>query len=145
MWPTLLFSLTIVGISLALLQHQRSHWERMTLRRDGDAPEDTLVQRRHRRRMNTAVLMGVLGVVLMPSAMVRDATQLAYWWYWVGLLLGGLALMVSALGDVVGSQRELRRQRQQLWAERQAWLDEVARQKSPTTGNEQPSGEWPCS
>ncbi len=145
MWTTVLFSLTIVGISLALLQHQRWHWERTAWGCDTDAPVDTLAQRRHRRRMNTAVLMGVLGIGLMPSTMVRDATRLGYWWYWAGLLLGVLVLMVFALGDLVGSQLELRRQRHQLLAERQMWLDQIAQQKRTTPGDEQPTGELPCS
>jgi hypothetical protein len=116
---TVVLSLTLLFISLALAAMHVRAWR--TADHGGlAAAERDFQERRYRRRLQTSLMLGVIGVLVLGDLwldqIVKDAWGRLLYWSGVGLLL--LWLLLLAASDWLASRRHYRGQLDRLLADR---------------------------
>jgi hypothetical protein len=125
---TVVLSLTLLFISLALAATHLRAW-RVADHGGLAAAERDFQERRYRRRLQTSLMLGVIGILVLGDLwldeIVKDAWGRLLYWSGVGLLL--LWLLLLAASDWLASRRHYRGQFDRLLADRDALRADLER------------------
>jgi len=120
----ILFSGSVMAISAGLIWSHFRTWK-SAQRRDLEPRELGFLQRQFRRRMQTSSMLLLLGGAILAGYWVPRERPSLYVFYWCGVFLWTIWIMLLAVGDAVLSRLYLRaevRQRQIDQARAQAEL-----------------------
>lgn len=125
---TVVLALTLLFISLALAAMHVRAW-RVADHGGLAAAEREFQERRYRRRLQTSLMLGVIGLLVLGDLwldqIVKEAWGRLLYWSGVGLLL--LWLLLLAASDWLASRRHYRGQLDRLLADRDALRADLER------------------
>lgn len=106
---SILFCLTLIGISLLLIWTHVRQWQQIRSTPDQDETDLDFGLKQFRRRVAASGMIGIIGLALLNSANMQDPMRLSFWMYWGGLLsaLGAIGLLVTI--DIVMTKAQFRR------------------------------------
>ncbi len=127
MWVNIGFAILLLVVSALMMGEHALSWRR-TQSRQLDRVEFDFLQRRYQSRMQTSLLIGVIGVLIFIGIWVDKPRAMAVYWLGVSMIVGWLLLAASA--DWSTSYRYLSQVRGKFIAEREALRADIKRQKS---------------
>lgn len=141
MLVNLIFGLFLIALAGAMLLVHRRAARRAAERDDLDDDEFAFTRKQHRRRVGVCVILAVVGTAIICGALVTHPLLAAGYWSCVVLLVFWMAWL--ALADLMGSQTQLRRLRDEHQAEHDKLRAELAKYlpaqptvSTPTKGSE---------
>ena len=131
-WPEFfVVGLPLVGLGIGLILWQRRVDASVSGASDS---ERVFLENRSRRRMQVAILIGLVGLLMIACGLIDPKDQLIVWWTLVTLILAfGLWIGVLALADLVSTRTVIRREVADI-AVRRAALEEELRRVRPEAG-----------
>jgi hypothetical protein len=136
---TTLLGLTLAAIAAGLMFHHWRAWRRVRDDAERPEPERRFAWRQFRRRMQTSGMIGLAGLGMLAGQFIRAPLLLVFFWAGVMLLL--LWVVLLALADVIATQQHFGAARRQnlseqtrAQAELRRWLD-----ARPEAAGEEPS------
>ena len=106
MWTSLGFSAAVVAVSVALTRWNESSWRRFQNQEDVDSQENVYLRRRYRRRKQTNILLGCIGIALFVGSMITEKWTFVV--FWCCVLLAVLWVLLLGLLDALDTRMHYR-------------------------------------
>ena len=131
-WLNAPFAVLLISVSALMVLHHAGTWRRDKMRTLPGVERDFL-HRRYRRRVQTSLVIGGLGLIVFGSSWIT--TPSAVITFWMAALFGVFLLVANAAFDWNDSRTHYGKQRDQIFAER-AQLEIQMRNRKYTSEKE---------
>ena len=147
-WSSLVVCVAMVGAALWLIHVHWEHWQEAEADTSLSDRDRDHLKRRHRRRMQTSTMFGVVGIAILAGRLFPlDEPSVPSLLYWTGVLLLVLWMALLAMADIVATRVHFNVQRRKTEGERarlEAKLRRFEREQVEKTDSgdsaEEPSG-----
>ncbi len=118
-WISLTVCVAMVGAALWLIRVHWEHWQEADADTSLSDRDRDHLKRRHRRRMQTSTMLGVVGIAILAGRLFPlDEPSAAALLYWTGVLLLVLWMALLAMADMVATRVHFNVQRRKVEGER---------------------------
>lgn len=118
-WTSLIVCVAMVGAALWLIHVHWEHWQEADADTSLSPRDRDHLKRRHRRRMQTSTMFGVVGIAIFAGRLFPlDDPSVPAFLYWTGVLLLVLWMALLAMADIVATRVHFNVQRRKAEGER---------------------------